>query len=225
MANQKYPPRGDEELMDAGRQARDNMPSDPKTIGLDATDVARLNDGINTAETDLEEHKTAQQAARTKRIKKDGSMDNLADILSELNSRTQKHPGMTDAVKTAMGFPIYDTTKTDSVASDELPVVKIDTAMPLRHTMRFHGENSKGKPDGMRSMGIWVKIGGDATGKVEDYQFQAEDSEPPYIKDFAPEDAGKQAHYLFCWISTAGERGPWLMLSATITSQSQTDNG
>ncbi len=34
-------------------------------------------------------------------------------------------------------------------------------------------------------------------------------------------DSGKQAHYLFCRVNSKGERGPWKMAFATVTSELQ----
>jgi hypothetical protein len=147
------------------------------------------------------------------------------DILSEFNGRTQDHPNMTDALRAKLGLPIYDAVKSKAPAPTETPVVSIDTKTSLRHEIDFSREDGKGKPEGSKEIEIHQKIGGEATGNIDDYKYKGRDTEPPYTLEFNPADSGKQAHYMFCWLNASGERGPWKMASATITSelQSQSD--
>lgn len=133
--------------------------------------------------------------------------------------------GTDDAKRGKLGVPIYDTTPTSADAPDELPFVTIDTAMPMFHTLYVSDADGKGKPEGVREAEFHIKIGGAATGSIEDYRYLGRDTEPPYTKEFTnPADAGKQAHYMICWLNAKDERGPFQLISATITSLLQTDN-
>lgn len=223
MAMRKYPPFGDAEILAAADQFETNV-GDPKDIALSADDIARLTDARTAATAKMATHTASQAKARADRTAKDEAVGAVEDILSEFNRRIQPLPTVTDARRAELGLPIYDKTPTVADEPDELPVVKIDAAMPLRHEIDFHGENTKGKPEGAKFVAVYLKIGGDATGDPKDYTLLGQDSEPPYTKQFDATDSGKQAHYLFCWINSSGESGPFKMASATITSEKQTEN-
>lgn len=220
MAARKYPPQDDEGLLAAGKQFNENV-GDPTEIGLAAADITRLANAVGAGQTAFDTHTASQVQARTDTQAKDAELGTLEDILQEFNSRTQGHPGMTDEKRTALGLPIYDAVKTKAPAPTETPFVTIDTATNLRHEIDFADEDGKGKPEGAREVEIHQKIGGDATGNVADYQYKGRDTEPPYTIEFTAADSGKQAHYMFCWLNASGERGPWKMESATITSELQ----
>lgn len=221
MGSRKYPPRGDEALLDAGQKFIDNV-GDPTKIGLNADDIRRLTDAVNNAQTALTEHEAAQDAARAKRQAKDDRLEAVEDILQEFNGRVQAHPALTDEIRTKCGLPIYDAFKSLAVAPAEMPVVSIDTSTPLVHLIKFSREGGRGKPEGVKEIEFYFKLGGEATGNAEDYRYIGRDTESPYAKNFDAADSGKQAHYLCCWLNSRGERGPWKMISATVTSELQT---
>jgi hypothetical protein len=223
MASRKYPPQGDAEIIAAGQVMSAGLTT-PADYSLTAADATRVSTATSEAEAAFGTNQTAQSAARTARIAKDEKIDALEAVLSEINRRVQPLSTVSDSQRREIGLPIYDKTATSADAPTVLPVVKIDAAMPLRHEIGFSGEGMRGKPEGVKAVEIYIKIGGDATGNVGDYQFLAQDSEPPYTKDFAAADASKQAHYLFCWVNASGERGAFQMASATVTSLLQTDN-
>lgn len=220
MARRKYPPGDEQGILEKGKQFEENV-GDPTEIGLTAADITRLSTANAEGRAAFDDNQAKQQAARAASEEKDEKIGTLEDILSEFNGRTQKHPNMTDARRELLGLPIYDDVKTKAPAPTETPVVSIDTKTALRHDIEFSGENSKGKPEGAKEIEIYLKIGGDATGSVGDYQYKGRDTDPPYTVAFGAADSGKQAHYMFCWLNAAGERGPWKMASATITSELQ----
>ena len=77
---------------------------------------------------------------------------------------------------------------------------------------------TKGKPEGVKGVEIWCKIGGEATMNEDDYKYLATDTASPYLAIHKSEDIGKQAHYLLRWVNPRGEAGAWSNpVSATIT--------
>lgn len=164
-----------------------------------------------------------QIAAGAARILKDDEQDALEDMIRGLVRIIQANPTTTDGMRGDLLITIPDTIATPAPTPDSLPMIIIDTITPLRHEIVFSSEDSKAKPESVRALEIWQKIGGAATGNEADYQFLAQDTDSPYMKQFQAADSGKQAHYLFCWVNAAGMRGPWKMASATITSELQTD--
>lgn len=217
MAGRKYPPTGDVEVLAAGEQFTTNSAA-AVSAGLTEADIRRLTDARTAAQTAFDAHTVAQQTARANRAAKDDAMDALVDILSEFNKRLQPLATIDDSIRSKLGIPVYDAVPTQAAAPGELPSVKIDPAMPLAHTIYFADADGRGKPDGVKAVEIYIKIGGDATAEVNDYRYLAQDTESPYIKEFTAADAGKQAHYLLCWINSSGARGAFQMASATVTS-------
>lgn len=217
MANQKYPPRGDSEILEAASQFLNNSAT-ATAAGLTAAEIARLTNERDAGQTAIDDLQMAQTAAFAARALKNVRLETISKTLSEFNRRLQPHPALTDEGREKLGIPIYDTTPTGTRKPTDLPAVRIDVSMPLAHKIYFSEEDRKGKPEGVKAAEIYIKIGGDATGDINDYRFVAQDSESPYSKDFAAEDTGKQAHYMICWVSTNGERGAFQAVSATITS-------
>lgn len=219
MTFRRYPPRGDGEILEAANQFIANS-SEALAAGLTAAEITRLTNERDEGQTAVDDSQTAQTAAFAARALKNDRIDTISRSLSEFNRRLQPHPSMTDERREKLGIPIYDATPTGARRPTDLPAVKVDVSMPLTHTIYFSEEDRKGKPEGVKAAEIYIKIGGDATGDINDYRFLAQDSESPYVKEFAADDAGKQAHYLICWISTKGERGVFQAISATVTSLS-----
>jgi hypothetical protein len=73
MPNQKYPPRGDQELLAAGEQFETNAGSGA-AFGLTAADITRLTAARSDAETAFAAHKVSQAQARADRTAKDEKM-------------------------------------------------------------------------------------------------------------------------------------------------------
>lgn len=217
MASERYPSRTDVETLAQANQFLTNAGT-PANIGLTAADIARLTADGQAA---YDAHVVAQKTARANRTAKDDKLSAVRDVLSELNRRIQPLTTFDDSTRGKLGIPVYDKTPTSADAPAELPLVKIDTAMPLSHAIYFSDADGAGKPNGVRAAEIYLKTGGDATGDVADYRFQAQDTESPYTKDFSASDAGTQAHYLVCWVNSKGERGAFQMASATVTSHLQ----
>lgn len=223
MAGQKYPSRSDVEALTQANQFLSNIGT-PAESGLTADDITRLQDATSDGQSGYDLHVTTQQAARANRIAKDEKMKLVRSILSELNQRVQVFEGTTDTKRGSLGIPIYDKTPSKDGAPDELPFVTIDTSTPMAQYIFFSDADGKGKPDGARAAEIYFKLGGAATGNLDDYRYLGQDTEEPYFKEFTdPADAGKQAHYMICWVNNKGERGAFRLASATVTSLLQTE--
>ena len=216
-----YLPHGGAELLAFAKNMHEKISAAPTTYGLTATDMIKLDDGMNEYATAFNDNIAKRIASGAARILKDDKEDVLETMIRAMVKIVQANATTTDEMRGGLQITIPDTTNTPTPAPDEMPVIFIDTVTPLRHEIVFSGENSKGKPQGVRALEIWMKLGGDATGNPADYQFQAQDTDTPYIKQFQTADSGKQAHYLFCWVNAKGERGPWKMASATATSELQ----
>ncbi len=103
------------------------------------------------------------------------------------------------------------------------PVAVVNTTNRLQHTIFFADEatpNAKGKPKGVMGCEIWYAIGGaSAPADPKGYKYMATDTASPYIATFDGADANKVVYYIFRWINTRGQAGPWsATVMATITA-------
>lgn len=216
-----YLPGGGAELSAFAQNLHSKVSGAPTDYGLTALDMTKLEDAITEFDAAFADNAAKQIAAGSARILKDEKFEVLEAMIRALVRIIQANETTTNDMRGGLQINIPDTTATPAPVPDAMPSVFIDTVTPLRHEMMFSGEGIKGKPQGVRALEIWLKLGGDATGNPDDYQFQAQDTDSPYLKQFITADSGKQAHYLFCWVNPKGERGPWKMSSATVTSELQ----
>lgn len=216
-----YLPGGSAELAAFVENLYAKVSAAPGNYGLTAADMTALDTMKSAFKTVLGDYDEKRIASGVARILKDDTKDALEVMVRAFVKTIQANPTTTNEMRGGLQINIPDTTHTPIPAPDELPVVAIDTLVPQRHRIVFSGETSRAKPKGVRALEIWMKLGGDATGNEADYQFLAQDTDSPYIKQFVAADSGKQAHYLFCWVNSKGDRGPWKMASATVTSELQ----
>lgn len=216
-----YLPTNSAELVAYVENLYEKVSVAPGNYGLTAADMIALETMKNTFKIVLDDHDVKRIAAGVARILKDDTKVELEVMVRAFVKTIQANPTTTNKMRGDVQITIPDKTGTPTPAPNAMPVVAIDTLVPLRHHIVFSSETSRAKPKGVRALEIWLKLGGDATGNEADYQFQAQDTDSPYIKQFVTSDSGKQAHYLFCWVNAKGERGPWKMASGTVTSELQ----
>ena len=127
----------------------------------------------------------------------------------------------TDAQRAALSITVPDTTSTPTGPPTTAPVVTIDTAKRLQHTIQFSRTQAEGggraKPLGVRGCQIWMKIGAPAPVSESDRNFVTEDTRTPHAINFDNADAGKLVFYWCRWVNSKGDPGPWAApVSATI---------
>ena len=127
---------------------------------------------------------------------------------------------MDDAERTAMNATVRDTVMTPSPVPTTRPVATIDSGQRWQHLINFTDEatpTSIRKPDGVRAVQIFHKVGGPAPTGPDDCEFLATDTRSPYLAVYDQSFGNQPAHYLLRWENTRGELGPWSeTVSATI---------
>ncbi len=132
-----------------------------------------------------------------------------------------KDKTVADPNRAAAGTTVPDTTPTPVGPPTTAPSGRVETTNVREHTIHFADPStprSKAKPPGVRGCQIWVKIGTTPPASASELHYLATDTRTPYVAQFEPADAGKNAYYWLRWENTKGETGPWsAMVSATIT--------
>ncbi len=182
-------------------------------LGLDPLiDIPPLAAAQTTWATDYPANTAAQAAAQSARQAKDAARAAFETVVRPLVRRIQAEPAVTDSQRAAAGITVPDTIPTPVGPPITRPVVTVDTAQRLRHTIAFADEatpTSKAKPAGVRGVQVWVKVGDPAPVDPSELTFIAIDTRTPYTLDFEGADGGKTAHYMLRWESTRAEPGPW----------------
>jgi len=190
-------------------------------LGVPPATATALSNALLVWTDSLAAHDTAQIAATSARTTKDSARDALTIITRTTARSIQANPTVSDEVRTLMGLPIHDDSRTRPPVPTTKPVGQIDTSQRLQHTIHWRDEsmpNSKAKPIGVRGAEIWVFIGPTPPSDPTLAKFVALDTASPYLLVHEPADAGKLAHYLLRWMNTRSEAGPWSeTISATIT--------
>jgi len=189
-------------------------------LGLVAGDVADLNAAAATWTTDYPAHTAAQTAAQGARQAKDHAREGLEGAIRPLVRRLQASPDVDDSERAAMGVTVPDREGSPEGPPTTRPVVSVDTAQRLEHTIHFADEATptrKAKPAGVMGAEIWVKVGDPPPKDASELRFLAVDTRTPYVAHYSGADGGQTAHYMLRWVATTGEKGPWSeTASATI---------
>jgi len=88
----------------------------------------------------------------------------------------------------------------------------LSTSERLRHTIDWTDAaalDNRRKPRGAMGAEIWVKIDGPPPGNEEDCRFLTLDAFTPYMKEYAPTESGKMAHYMIRFRMRDGSVSAW----------------
>lgn len=140
--------------------------------------------------------------------------------LRALNRRVQARDTVTDTAKLQAGLPVHDPSNSPLPPPTSAPLLQVDTSQRLMHTISFRdaaNPNRRGKPPGVFGCSLYVKIG-TPPANLADATFVAVDTRSPYLFEFEPEDAGKIAYWIACWVNPRQDTGPCSeTVAATIT--------
>lgn len=210
-----YIPRGDTEfsawLDNFIAYANANLAA----LGLVAADMTPITAAQTPWKTALSDNVAAQAAAQSARQAKDTARAGVETPVRALVRRLQASASVSNAEREALGITVPDTEPTPVGPPTTRPVVKVNSAQRLQHTIHFADEatpTSKAKPAGVSGAEIWVQVAAVASPPPTDpaaLTFIALDTRTPYTLDFDGPDGGKNAHYMLRWVNTKGQKGPW----------------
>ena len=80
------------------------------------------------------------------------------------------------------------------------------------------GDYSRGKPEGVKSIEFWVKVGAPAPAAEADLVFLKSFQRSPGVVDFKLEDLGKPLWVSARWVNTRGQPGIFSPIQNTVIS-------
>jgi len=205
----------DNELISVANQMATVLTANPTNYGTTAADVTAFQAFIDGFESELAAQAAAIAASKAATVNKDAARSTV-----ETQMRSFRDTGKLtakDSEMAALGLPA----SSDPAPNATIPVVAVNTAERLRHTLSWSdaaANGNKKKPRGVMGAEIWVKIDGPPPGSEKDCVYVALDSATPYLAMYESADAGKTAHYMVRWRMRDGSLGAWgETVSATIT--------
>lgn len=158
---------------------------------------------------------------------KDDKRAAMVSLIRPMVANLQTHPETTNQDRDALGIPRRGEASSVSQSFDldaDRPVAGINIGTIRRHALRIQNDNegviSPGKPEGAKSVEIWVKVGEPPVGEPETtMRYVNTWTKNKMTVPFGPDDGNKQAHYKMRWVYTNGQKGAWSELqSATIAA-------
>jgi hypothetical protein len=194
----------DDEFFDQSGMFHDFVNANPAAYGFTADELTELKNKRTTFGTSLDDYNTKQTAARAARQKKDGDRDPCEDQFRWMAGQFNRRPNVTNADRIAAGLP----PRAESVGGitpdlGNPPLLLVEQAGIHEHRPKFfmqnEDSNSTKKPQGVDGAKIYMKIGGEASTNLKEYQLIAFDKKSPYSYTHEATDAGKTAHYIAVW--------------------------
>jgi hypothetical protein len=209
--------------------------------GLDPNDLKPLEMALAAWKLAYPAHVAAQAAAEAARQSKDTARRSLEAEIRPVTRFVQGYIKTTDADRANMGITVRDGSLTPAAPPTTRPLVRVDTAQRLVHTVRFSDESTptrRRKPHGVLGAEVWVAIaaphdpppvlrfageqgsgfGGQGSGSDgagdSGFRFLSISTSGTMQTDFSTAEAGRTAYYALRWLSTRGETGPWSEVAA-----------
>jgi hypothetical protein len=123
-----------------------------------------------------------------------------------------KNTAISNGERVSLGITVPSATHTPSAVPATSPEGTVDFSARQQHTIRYRdaaASLSKAKPKGVYGCEIWINIGGETPGSIEEFTFLSVSTRSPYKATLHSKDAGKTAWYCLRWINTRGIHGPW----------------
>ena len=171
---------------------------------------------VTTAKEDwdgaLAEYKAKAEALKGLLAAKDAAWDAAVALMREINNTVQSKAGVNPDLKANCGLPVYDDTPTRVAVPASRPVLGVDASQRLQHKISFRdadATDSRAKPEGVREIELWSKVGAPAPTDASQCQFVLAGSKNGLMVAYTGAQAGQPVHYMARWKNTRGEYGPW----------------
>lgn len=132
--------------------------------------------------------------------------------IRETVRRIQADSRVTDAARRSADVPVHKTTRTPVPAPATAPRGQVVATDRFEHTITVSDSATptrRGKPTGAVGCEVYVCVADNVPVTPEAYRFVGVWTRTPERVTFEPQDGGRTAHYLFRWVGTRGETGPW----------------
>lgn len=197
--------------------------ADAEELGLSGEQVTTLT-SLKDKWVGARADKMGKQTAYASAVAAEG--DDLALLLAHVrlvSALVQLQPSTTDAMRVALGLTIAKKGRSPVPSPTTHPVLTVEIAGLHGHRIAFSDletPQSKARPQNAASCELRELVlpnGIPAPIDPDEMPFLAQDTRSPYIREHAPQDVGKVAHYAGRWSSPTGETGPWsAVVSLTI---------
>ena len=193
--------------------------------GLDLNDLTDLKKALDTWNAMFPAHVAAQARAEGARQSKDAARRELERQVRPIANFIQTYPATTDADRATIGITVRQPTGGTSPAPTGPPLVRIDTSLRLRHTIRFTDEatpTTRARPK--NTLGAEVRlelVGGGEPAPTDPHalSYLTLATSGVATAAFPLADAGKTAVYMLRWVGPRGAVGPWSEIaSATVAA-------
>ncbi|MBX3388285.1 MAG: hypothetical protein KF691_02390 [Phycisphaeraceae bacterium] len=171
------------------------------------------------------QHVQKQAAAEAATQQKDEARAAYESLAREAARAIQGFPTVTDADRASMGLTVRASGRTPTPTPTSAPIARVDTALRLRHTIRFTDAATptrRAKPKGTLGAELRLKLVDAGTPTPTDpsaLQFLSLSTDGTATAEFEVKDGGKTAVYMLRWISAGGVAGPWSEpVSATVAA-------
>ncbi len=220
-----YLPESDLKLQEWANRYVAYLTANPEQFGLTEADLAELVATTPEFAQARADHDRARTTARGLCSAKKAKRATLAKQIRSMAARIQGHPNMTNQQRASLGLPKrgMSSPPPGPEGSRDKPVAGINISALLRHTLRIRNQNAnditKGKPEGVRAVEVWVKVGDPPADPEADMRYVNMSTRNTLAVPFPPGDGNKQAHYKMRWVYKDGKKGGWSDLqSATIAA-------
>jgi hypothetical protein len=193
--------------------------------GLDPTDLKPLETALAEWDKDYPAHVKAQAAAEGARQAKDAARKALEREIRPITNFIQGYTKTTDADRATIGITVRQPTGGASPAPTSRPLVRVDTSLRLRHTIRFSDEATptrRARPKNTLGAEVRLKLlppHEPAPTDPEALRFLTLATSGIATAEFPSQDGGKTAVYMLRWVGPRGAVGPWSEIcSATVAA-------
>jgi hypothetical protein len=126
---------------------------------------------------------------------------------------------VSDDDRSALGLPLYKTTRTPAPIATSHPDFDVDSSMLRRLSIDFYDQGnkkSKAKPDGQHGAEIKWAILDAPPASLSELINSSFDTRTPFTLEFDQNQRGKTVYFCLCWENTRGEKGPWSEIVSAI---------
>lgn len=183
--------------------------------GLNKDDLDPLVAALNTWRNTYPAHTSAQAAAESAAQAKVTARTALEQAVRPIARFVQAFPATTDADRAGIGLSVRSTARRGVPPPATRPILSIDTAQRLSHTLRICDEATptrRTKPPGAIGAEVWrtiIRPGQPAPAPTEPPRYLALATKTPHTLTFKAHDGGATAVYMLRWVTKSGECGPW----------------
>ena len=163
---------------------------------------------------------SASDIARAATETKNETRAALEQLERNIAKRIMADTRVSNSLQKEAGLPVHKKTRTPVPVPTTSPKGQIVATNRLEHSILVTDSQTptkRSKPPGVIGCEVMLLISETYSVNPADYSLVGLWTRFPDVVTFTAKDAGKTAHYLFRWINTKGEKGPWSpTTSATI---------